>query len=105
MKKPTAEQIKAEISALEGIKGKVPRKTFFGDDNHEAIEADIEVLKNNLSDEAIYDRSHTEDESDERHDDDSLWSEHAKDSALSARRWLDGDADESPSTGWKALVK
>ncbi len=49
MNKPTQEQVKTEIETLEDMKPKVKRFTAFGDDNHAAIDAQIDVLKNGLN--------------------------------------------------------
>lgn len=87
---PTAKQIQAEIEALTEIKPKVRRLTFFGDDNHKAIDAQIKVLEKDLDEDAIYDRW----------DDGRLL-----DYAQSARAWLDGESEEdSLVEGWKSLV-
>ncbi len=89
--KPNQEQIQAEIKKLKEMKPKVRRTTYFGDDNHAAIEADIDVLTNDLDTGEIYDV----------YEDD----QHALDSALYARGWLDGN-DEPPSgpDGWGGLA-
>ena len=102
--KPTQKQIEAEIAALQAVKTKVPQRTKFGDSNRDGIEAQIEVLTHNLKEDAIWDRSHTEDEDDSRREDDSLWKESVRDHALDARRWLDGESEDgAPSEGWKPL--
>lgn len=102
--KPTPKQVEAEIAALQELKAKVPQRTCFGDSNRDGIEAQIEVLTQNLKEDAIWDRSHTEDEDDARREDDSLWKESVRDHALDARRWLVGESEDgSPSEGWKPL--
>ena len=53
MSQPTPEQIKNEIKALEEMQPKVKRFSSFGDDNHEAIDAQLDVLKNDLTDDEI----------------------------------------------------
>jgi len=98
--KPTAEQIKSEISRLREIMDKVPPTTRFGESNTDAIDAEIEVLENDLSEDDIYSSScETEDEEDEK------WSFRIRDLALAARRWMDGEDPESPSKGWEPLVE
>lgn len=54
MNKPTPKAIAAEIAKLKALKPKVKRYTFFGDDNHAAINAQIEVLEKGMDDDAIF---------------------------------------------------
>ncbi len=90
MSQPTQEQIKKEIKALEEMQPKVKRFSSFGDDNHEAIDAQLDVLKNDLTDDEI----------------DEQYENHERSNAQDARLWLDGDGDpESPSEGWQGLVQ
>lgn len=104
MKQPTAAQIKAEIAALKKLKPKVRRRTAFGDDNWKAIDAEIAVLAENLSDNRIYDRFTPRDE--ETGDEDPDGNRHELDAALETRRWLDGESsDGKPSKGWVGLVE
>lgn len=88
MTKPTAKAIAAEVAKLKALKPNVKRYTFFGDDNHAAIDAQIQVLEQNLSDDDIGRRFNGEVQSE----------------AFNARNWLDGDADEALSKGWAELV-
>ncbi len=90
--KPTREQVQEEIKKLQEMKPKVQRTTLFGDNNHAAIDADIDVLKHDLSTDDIYD---------------AYEDMHVADSALYARAWLDGDEDEPPSGPecWGGLVR
>ena len=82
------------------MKPKVRRATAFGDDNHAAIEAQIEVLENDMSVDDIENRADEETEAEEE-----LWTENQKESALYARQWMDGDEKESPSHSWAGLVE
>jgi len=99
---PTQKEIDAEIKWLTANKPKIRRITFFKDNNHDAIDAQIEVLKNNLTDQQIDDKSWFE-------DDESLdlskWSPHTRDSAMQVYSWLNGYTAEQPSKGWKGLVE
>ena len=45
----TDEEIKQEIAALQTIKPRVPRRSQFGDDNHDAIDAQITVLTERMT--------------------------------------------------------
>lgn len=99
MKKPTDKQVQTEIELLRAMKPKVRRTSSFGDNHHDAIEAQIEVLEKDMSEDSIFDRLEEEGE-----DDDAKWRQNVVDSALEARRWLDGDEKDVPSKGWKELM-
>lgn len=88
MKKPTPKAIAAEVATLKAMKPKVKRYTFFGDDNHAAIDAQIQVLEQNLSDDEIGRR----------------FSGEVQSEAFNARNWLEGDAGNPPSKDWKELA-
>lgn len=92
MVKRTKKEIDKEVKWLNDNIQNIRKLTAFGDNNHEAIEAQIDVLTRNLSDDEIYDNE-------------GIWTEHTLDAALTARRWLDGDEDDSPSSGWEILVQ
>lgn len=95
---PTYRQVEDEIAKLKEIKPNVRRYTFFGDDNWLAIEAQIDVLDNDLDEDEIYAKY--------ENDNDALDATNAVlDSALGALRWMLGEEDESPSQGWQSLVK
>ena len=87
-------EIDVEIKLLEDMKPKVRRYTAFGDDNQEAIEAQIRALKESADDDDTYEWQ-----------DDKEFSEHAADAARQAILWRDGDEDEAPSDGWTPLVR
>jgi hypothetical protein len=95
MKAPTPKAIKAEIALLEKMKPHVQHFSMFGDDNHEKIDAQIEVLRDNLDQDDI----------------DEQWGEGEKDmeirmSAERAMNWRDGENNEEPpSEGWMILAK
>lgn len=92
----TKEQIESEIKALREMKPSVRHRTMFGDDNHAAIDAQIKVLEEGMSEDAIYDEW-PEDEEDA----------HERDHARDAATWRDSDdpEDGAPSVGWKELVQ
>ena|SRR5436190_13893208 len=99
MRKPTKKQIAEEIKTLGEIKPKVPARTFFGDSNWEAIDAQIVTMELNYSTDTIYNR-HNDEEPEE-----GEWTAHERDSALDARRWLDGETADKPSKDWRVLIK
>ncbi len=90
MSNPTPEQVKKEIETLTEMKPKVKRFSAFGDDHHAALDAQVDVLKNDL----------TYDEIDEQYE------YHARANAHDARLWLDGEGDpETLSEDWENLVQ
>lgn len=94
MAKPTNEEVQAEIQKLRTMKPKVRRHSLFGDDNWSSIDAQLWVLEKQYGTNDIYDR----------YDDEGDDINNVLDNALSARAWLDGEEDESPSDSWAALV-
>lgn len=93
---PTTVEITAEIKKLKLLKPRVPARTFFGDNNHDSIEAQICVLEKRMNDDSIYNYFEPVDDDRRR----------ILDSALDARRWLDGDSTAgAPSSSWQELVK
>jgi hypothetical protein len=98
--KPTPQEIKAEIEKLREIKPTIPRESKFGDNYHDAIDAQIEVLEKGVSAEAIGDRA-----DDARTDEEALWTEDVRDAALDAAEWREGDSDfVSLADNWKDLA-
>jgi len=92
--KRTEAEIQTQIEELTAIKLKPTfrRTTLFGDNNVEAIEAQIEVLEERLTDDDVTDRQDMED-----------FSEHAANSALDAANWLAGVDEDTPVKGWEGL--
>ena len=88
---------KAEIKALEDIKPKVRKMSGFGDDNHSKIDAEIAVLKEDLDEDAIYDRWPADDEGGDNPAE--------LDSALGARRWMDGEEDTGLAESWEPVTR
>ena len=96
-KQKTQGKITAEIEALEACKPKVRKSNFFGDNLHSAIDAQIKVLTEHMSEDEIYDE--WEDPDDHDHNRNII------DSALDALAWREGedrpDAErESLEAGW-----
>ncbi len=91
--KPTKRDVTAQIKALREIMPKVVHFNFFGDDNHAAIEAQIEVLRSEMHDDEI---------------DAQGWKESVASAARDARLWLDGDRDDDNMdlvSEWKEIAK
>lgn len=96
MAKKTDNEIKAEIQALKNCKPKVRKRNYFGDDLHEAINIQIRVLEQGLTEDEIYDQYSDPDNEDDRH---------GLDAALDALAWMNGDEREdaehdSLAAGW-----
>jgi hypothetical protein len=96
---PTFEQIAAEIARLRAVQPRVPRYSFFGDDNREAIDAQIRVLEDALSRDDVHARFGMC----------SLeFNENILEGALMAHDWMTGElaSDESsPAAGWEAIAR
>jgi hypothetical protein len=73
----------------------VVKESAFGENHHDAIDAQVKVLKDGLTEDDIY----------ERYDD--LLKDNVKDAMLEAALWLAGEFIENgtPSKGWKELVR
>lgn len=78
----TQEEIKKEIEALKTIRPKVRPHSMFGDDNLAMLDAQVDVLENDLDNDDIYDRY-----------DHAGASEYILEGALYARQWIDGEAE------------
>ena len=103
MKIPTDKQIQAEIKKLEELRPKICRYTAFGDDNWNGLDAQLQVLREDLSESDI-DEMH--DEAVELEDDCMpFYKEDAYSQAREAALWLTGESEYgAPSNGWKGLV-
>ena len=90
----TDEAIKIEIQTLVEIKPKVRHYTAFNDDNHAAIDAQIEALEQRMTEDDVYETF----EDDQR----------LLDEALEASHWMTDDPDSdniAPSDSWKELIE
>ncbi len=88
---PTPEDVSAEIEKLRSMKNSVRHFTAFNDDNHAAIETQIEVLEKDLTTDAIHSR----------------WDvDYLREAARDARDWKDGRlaAGDTLSGAWAELV-
>ncbi len=91
----TQKEINEEIKRLNKLIEQVPQYNFFSEDNHEKINAQIEVLENDMDDDEINERWAGEDEVD------------INDHAITAACWRDDvkGYEEAPSKDWQSLVK
>lgn len=78
------------VKALLEIRPKIPERTGFGDSNHDAIDAQIQVIETNMTENVIYDTWEDND--------------HVRDNALLAYDWLFDREEEDILEGWKGLV-
>lgn len=98
--RPTDQEIEAEIQALKAIKPKVQRFTAFGDDNHAAIDAQIETLEKRFTNDQVYDRY--EPRGDRDLDLDEGRTEEILMAALDAMMWRLGESSNgAPSKNWQ----
>ena len=90
---PTKKQIDKEIKLLEEMKPKICQHSSFGDDNHAAMQAQIDVLRENLNEEEI----------DERWNPDEEYN--LNDNAREALNYLNGESETKTLSGdWKSLI-
>lgn len=99
MKKPTEQQIVQEIKKLQSVRDKVPPCTAFGDDNRASIDAQIDVLQENLIEDEVWKRWGTAE------DGEDLGQEFHE--AQRAFWWMRGENGETerPSKAWEELVR
>jgi hypothetical protein len=97
----TPEQIAAEVAALKEVKPYVRRLSFFGDNNHDAIDAQVHVLETLPTEEVIYKLYEPLDEHGEPEEEGE--GQNVLDEALAARGWLDSEKVQAPSAGWREL--
>lgn len=94
----TKEQIDAEIQKLASLKPRVRHYSGFGDDHHEAIEAQLSVLAENMSYADIHESWGDEDAGE--------FAQNVLDDAIYARDWVMCALaeDTAPSEQWKELA-
>lgn len=97
----TKKEITSEVVALKKMKPNVRRMSVFGDDHHNAIDAQIEVLENNMSDGDIYDNFEP---FNEETDADDGRAENVLYAARQAYQWMHDEIEESPSEEWVSLT-
>lgn len=85
MPERTEKEIAAEIKALEACKQYIPHHTSFGDNNWKHVDLQIEYLRGDIDVTA-----------DEWND----YSDDEQSAILEAQAWEEGEAAESPSSGW-----
>jgi hypothetical protein len=91
----TYEARNVEAETLQLLKPNVRRRSFFGDDNHAAIDAQVAVLRDLLTGDQIHSRYEGGD---------LRSSNYVLDAALEARQWLEGEMDGNLVDDWKSLT-
>jgi len=89
--KQTQTRIAKEIADLQAMKPKVKPTSAFGDNHHNAIDAQIRVLSGDIP---------VEDFDEEFEDAES----NVVDAAQGALDWMDGTIQENPAESWKDLL-
>lgn len=106
-----AKTIEAEIAKLKEIKPKVRKMSGFGDNHHDAIDGQLEVLEKRLPERKVWDlhEGTKKDEDDPLSNDaeDDLWfPENVRDAGLEAAHWLYEENEQgAPSEGWASLIQ
>lgn len=96
-KHKTDAQIDSEIAALKALKPTVRQRTAFGDDNHAAIDAQIDVLLKRMNTDEVFNAY-----ADEEEEGGEVY-EHVFSAALQASDWMTGilaSDEDSPSASW-----
>lgn len=101
MKKPTEARIKQEIQKLLTIQPHVVQRSAFGDDHHAAIDAQIAVLEQRMTDDDVYENYPFDNPDAENEAPENVHS-----AALEAAKWLAGESDEKDLvSSWKELTQ
>lgn len=83
-----------EAEKLRKMQPNVRRESIFGDNHHDAIDKQIEVLLDELIDETVIN-----DEFDNGDIPDNV-----AEAAIAAIEWREGDSEDVPSEDWKSLL-
>jgi len=84
----TDEQKASMIEGLRQMKNKAPEFTFFGDNNHAGIDAQIAAIEEEWSEDDCYDKYPDMEED-----------SHTRDMALDAVKWLNGQEEDDVLLG------
>jgi hypothetical protein len=97
----TDKQIQAEIDRLLAMKPQIRRYTMFGDDNWAKIDLMVKVLEDQMTEDDLM--SYLDDEAEDLQMTDDQRCELESD-GFHVIGWMEGDEDESPSSGWECLM-
>ena len=87
----TGKEIAAEIAKLKKMKPNVRKTNMFGDNHHDAIDTQVDVLERKLTPVRCWDEFVGD-------------SDNVQSAANEAAEWLAGSTDDLPSDGWKELL-
>ena len=93
MPKKTAAEIVAEIKRLQAQRKLIPVLTLLGDDNLEALDAQVKVLIERMSEKSIWNYWH-----------DEVIDQRVRYNAMLAYWWMTGFENESPADGWIEVI-
>jgi hypothetical protein len=99
----TDTEIATEVAALMAVKDRVPPMTAFGDDNREAISAQIDVLNERMDIDQVHGRF-----GEDAFIDPDEFDEYILDSAIQAHDWMHGLQAEdiaAPSADWGSIAR
>lgn len=94
------QEIQQEINKLKSLKPRCLRASVFGDNHHDAIDAQVEVLESHVGADEEIDMDEVY-----RRGDEGEWRQNVADAAREALEWMEGDADQSPSEQWEESIK
>lgn len=101
MARPTDEEVMLEIATLIELKPLIRRRNFFGEDNHEAVQAQIDALSENMDEDAAYKRW-----GEDAFIDPFEYDEVILNHALDAIGWRDDTRTvDRLSTNWEGLIQ
>jgi len=79
------DEIQAEIAALKACKFYIPPRTMFGDNNCRKVDLQIQFLEGDI---------------DVTADEFNYFNPDEQSAILEAKDWMEGQIDDSPSSGW-----
>lgn len=95
----TAKEIKKEVAALKSVRALLPKLSPHGHDNHACVNAQIEVLTTDITEDQIFERGDVEATPKAR-----VWMNDVRDSAEAALKWKLGVSFEAPSVDWETMI-
>lgn len=93
----TDDEINAEIEALRKLKPTIGVRNLFGDNHHDAIEGQIEVLESRLTEEQVCDKH------DHATEDEIFYPDNVFTAALQTALWMSGESEATPCSHWQGL--
>jgi len=91
----TDQEIDKQITLLKQALDTVPERSFFGGNNHEMINGQIDALEERMTTDVVYEEYGDPDDTDNEDFDENLFY-----GVLAAVTWLEGHSNEAPGDGW-----